>query len=433
MPSMPVDMFVNRTEKNYAGKGGRRRMRMWRPLGAAALGLTIVLGGTGVFARKRDEAVLARQTNEAAIPTVAVISPKVSAIQPALVLPGDIEAWHWAPIYGQVGGYVTAWYKDIGAVVKKGDLLAKIDAPELDASVEKAKADVLEAKAREELAQITTRRWQALWHTDAVSRQEADVTVDHMKAAHAATLSAQGELERLKALQVFENLVAPFNGVVTARRTDVGAFVKANGVSNQPELFEVADIHMMRVYVRVPQTYASRIHVGMIARLRLPEIPGKVFPATVSTTANAINLDSRTLLVELWAPNLKHALYPGAYADVSFRLSPQPSTVEIPSSALIFQDQGLQVATVDAANRVHLKSVTIGRDLGADVIVRAGIATADRVIDSPPDALNEGDKVRVVGTDGVFPGLERGPGGTARESLSSKRQPSGKLRREQRG
>jgi len=384
-----------------------------RLLGGIALVLAIGLAAWGIVERKRAETTLAQQTSAAAIPTVAVIRPQVGATQEPLVLPGDIQAWYWAPIYGQVSGYVKAWYKDIGAYVKKGDLLAVIDTPELDAHVVQAKAMLAKAKANERLAEITAARWNALWAAGAhnrlepVSRQETDVTDLDLSAAHAATLAAQGELDRLNALEGFKDLVAPFDGVVTARRTDVGAFVRANGVSDQPELFEVADIHMMRVYVRVPQVYAARIHVGMKAELHLPGLPGRSFPAVVNTTAASINLASRTLLVELWAPNPKHELYPGTYADVYFELPPRPNAVEIPSSALIFQDNGLQVAVIGADGRAHLKNVTIGRDMGANVIVTAGLSARQWVIDSPPDALNDGDRVRVVGHHGVFPGLER--------------------------
>jgi RND family efflux transporter MFP subunit len=384
----------------------RKRGRALPLLGTAGVALAAALAVTGISARGRDAAALARDTDEAAVPSVAVIYPQSNVAQPKLVLPGDVEAWYSAPIYGQVTGYVSAWYKDIGAPVKKGDLLALIDVPELDANVEKAKADLAKTQAEEELAQITAKRWHALWHTDAVSRQDSDVTSDKLKETQAAVLSEQGEVDRLVALQNFEKLVAPFDGVVTARRTDVGALIQANSVSNQPEMFEVSDVHMMRVYVRVPQTYAPQIHVGMTAELHLPGMPNQVFPAVVKTTAGAINLDSRTLLVELWAANPDHRLDPGTYADVSFQLPTPANALQIPSSALIFQDRGLQVATVDAANHVHLRDVTIGRDMGSNVIVSAGLKPADRVIDSPPDSLNAGDLVRVAGTQGVFPGLE---------------------------
>lgn len=388
-------------------------------LGAIALVLAVGLAAWGIVNRKHAEARLAQRTEEAAIPTVAVIMPRVGATQQPLVLPGDIQAWYWAPIYGQVSGYVKAWYKDIGAYVKKGDLLAVIETPELDAHVLQARALLIKAKANERLAQITADRWNALWAAGAhrrlepVSRQETDVTQLDLSAAHAATMAAQGELDRLQALEGFKDLVAPFDGVVTARRTDVGAFVRANGVSDQPEMFEVADIHMMRVYVRVPQVYAERIHPGMKAELHLPGLPGQIFPAVVNTTAASINLDSRTLLVELWAPNPKHVLVPGTYADVYFNLKPRPNALEIPSSALIFQDNGLQVAVVGADGRAHLRNVTIGRDLGASVIVTSGLAPHEWVIDSPPDALNDDEQVRVVGHHGVFPGLER-----AREQMA---------------
>jgi membrane fusion protein (multidrug efflux system) len=400
-----------RTERDLI----RDRTRKLRLFGAVGISVAIVLAIVGIVSRKHDEVILARETNETAIPTVALIKPKVGAASQTLVLPGDVEPWYWAPIYGQVSGYVKAWYKDIGARVKKGDLLAVIDTPELDAHVVQAKALLAKAQADERLAQITAKRWDALWetgskqHLEPVSRQSTDVTDYNLMAAHAATLAAQGELDRLQALEQFKYLVAPFDGVVTARRTDVGAFVKANAVSAQPEMFEVADTHIMRVYVRVPQMYASQIHVGMKAALHVPGMPGKVFPATVNTTAAAINLASRTLLVELWAPNPLGELYPGTYADVYFKLPARPNAVEIPSSALIFQDHGLQVATIGPNDRVHLKNVTIGWDLGANVIVESGLSPTDKVIDSPPDALNEGDRVRVVGDYGVFPGLESEP------------------------
>jgi RND family efflux transporter MFP subunit len=387
--------------------GGRKRSARWLALlGTIGLGAAIALGVIGILARRHSDAALVQATDEAAIPTVAVIQPRAGTSTEGLVLPGDIEAWYEAPIYGQVSGYVKMWYKDIGAVVKQGDLLAEIDTPDLDAHVEEAKAQLDKERANQELAEITAKRWQLLWKTDSVSRQETDVKTDDLKASRAATLAAKGELDRLMALEGFKRLIAPFDGVVTARRTDVGAFVKANGVSSEPEMFTVADIHIMRVYVRVPQTYAAQIHLGMTAELHLPQFPGKTFPATINTTSRAINLDSRTLLVELWAPNPKEELSPGTYADVHFALAPSPDALKIPTSALIFQDHGLQVAVVDAHSHAHLRNVTIGRDMGADVIVVSGISAADRVIDSPPDALNDGDEVRVVGTHGVFPGLE---------------------------
>ncbi len=391
---------------------GRRKLRRY---GLAGLSIAIIAVIGGIISRKHAETVLARQTDEAAIPTVALIEPETGAAAQTLVLPGDVEAWYWAPIYGQVSGYVKAWYRDIGARVKKGDLLAVIDAPELDAHVEQAKALLAKARADQRLAQITAQRWDALWATglkqrfEPVSRQSTDVTDYDLKAAEAATMAARGELDRLEALEKFKYLVAPFDGVVTARRTDVGAFVKANGVSNQPEMFEIADTHMMRVYVRVPQMYASEIHVRMKAELRMPGRPDTVFPATVNTTSSSINLDSRTLLVELWAPNPKGEIYPGTYAEVYFKLPTRPNAIEIPSSALIFQDHGLQVAIVGPDDCVRLKNVTIGRDMGANVIVVSGLTVSDKVVDSPPDALNDGDRVRVVGTNGVFPGLETRP------------------------
>lgn len=428
--SRPQTYLMNRNnmdapdgDKKHLDDGKLHKLKRY---GAIGLGIAIILAAAGIVSRRHAASQLAVQTNAAAIPTVATVQPLVAAVTPNLVLPGDVEPWYWAPIYGQVSGYVKAWYKDIGARVKKGDLLAAIDTPELDAHVLQAKALVAKARANQKLAEITSQRWNALWRKglgqrfEPVSRQSTDVTDYDLKAAEAQTLAAQGELDRLEALEQFKYLVAPFDGIVTARRTDVGAFVKANGVSNQPEMFEVADTHMMRVYVRVPQMYAPEIHVGMKAVLRVPGMPGIEFPATVNTTSNAVNIDSRTLLVELWAPNPKGELAPGAYADVYFKLAPRPDSVEIPSSALIFQDNGLQVALVGPNNRAHLKNVTIGKDMGANVIVTSGLTVADRVIDSPPDALDDGDLVRVVGAHGVFPGLENRQQRVQRVSYPSK-------------
>jgi membrane fusion protein (multidrug efflux system) len=360
--------------------------------GVAVVGLAI----RGIELRKENVADLRKQAEEAAIPNVSVFFPKPQGKQQPLILPGDIDAWYEAPVYGQVSGYILHWYKDYGDFVKAGDLLATIDTPQLDQQYRQALADLKVALADEKLAEITAKRWERLVVTTAVSQQTSDEKTYGYQATVARRLAAQAKVDSLQALEDFKRLVAPFDGVVTARETDIGAFVKANGIGYQPELFRVADIHTMRVFVKVPQIYAAQIKEGMPADLHCPQFPGRIFKATVATTSRAINVDSRTLLVELWAPNPTHELMPGTYAEVYFQLPPNPNAFTIPTTSLIFQDRGLQVATVDASNRVHLKDVKIGRDLGPEALIVAGLNASDRVITTPSAALFEGEPVRIV-------------------------------------
>ncbi|GAN75986.1 efflux RND transporter periplasmic adaptor subunit [Acidisphaera rubrifaciens] len=360
---------------------------------AAIIVITLVVGG--ILIRTHNESALAKATDEDATPSVDVITPRHTAPQSVLRLPGDVQAWYEAPIYAQVSGYLRMWYKDIGAVVKAGDLLAVIDTPELDQQLRQAQAALGEAVANEKLAEVTAARWQHLLVTNAVSRQSTDVATSDEAVKRAAVAAAQADVDRLHALEAFKRLIAPFDGVVTVRRTDVGALIRANGVSD-PELFAVADIHAMRVYVRVPQSYTAQIHVGMQARLRLPDYPDRVFAARVITAAHQIALTSRTMLVELEAPNPDGALSPGSYATVEFELRSDPHTLILPTSALIFQQHGMQVATV-VNGRVALRQIRIGRDTGTEVEITSGIGPKDEVIDSPPDSLASGEQVRVAG------------------------------------
>lgn len=360
--------------------------------GVAVVGLAI----HGIEWRKENVANLRKQAEEAAIPNVSVFFPKPQGKPQPLILPGDIDAWYEAPIYGQVSGYILHWYKDYGDFVKAGDLLATIDTPQLDQEYRQALADLKVALADEKLAEITAKRWERLVVTTAVSQQTSDEKTYGYQATVARRLAVQAKVDSLQALEDFKRLVAPFDGVVTARETDIGAFVKANGIGNQPELFRVADIHTMRVFVQVPQIYAAQIKEGMEADLHCPQFPGRIFKAKVATTARAINVDSRTLLVELWAPNPTRELMPGTYAEVYFQLPPNPNAFVIPTTSLIFQDRGLQVATVDEYNRVRLKSVKIGRDLGPEALIVAGLKASDRVITTPSAALFEGELVRIV-------------------------------------
>ena len=372
-------------------RGRNRGLRIFGVIAAAALVAVAVIG---IATRRHNEAVLVQQTQEAAVPTVEVITPKLGVKPRPLVLPGEIQAFYAAPIYAQVSGYVKMWYKDIGARVKAGDELAYIETPGLDQQLAQAKAALVEAQANAKLAEVTAVRWRKLLTTQSVSQQETDVKAADAQAREAEVQAAAANVSRLEALEGFKKLAAPFDGIVTARKVDVGALVTADK-TNEPELFEVSDIHQVRIYVKVPQAYTSDISVGMHAKLYLPQYPGRPFDAELITVSNAINPTSRTELVELLADNPRGELTPGTYTDVHFELPPSPNTVRIPTSAMIFQEHGLQVAVVGLDDRIELRSIQPGVDLGTEIEVVAGLKPGERVVNSPPATLAQGEQVRV--------------------------------------
>jgi RND family efflux transporter MFP subunit len=368
-------------------------MRRLRRIGLIAAIAAAALAATGIGSRMLGEARLAARTEEEAIPTVAIITPGRGLKDQELVLPGDIQAWFEAPIHARVGGYLKQWYQDIGAHVKSGQLLAEIDTPDLDQQLAQAEADLAAAQAKLDLADLTSKRWRALLKTDSVSQQETDERAGDAEAKKADVNAARANVDRLMALEAFKRIVAPFDGIVTARDTDVGALINAGGGAG-PELFKVADVHKMRIYVRAPQAMSGAIVTGDIADVRLPQNPDADFKAVVVTSSRAINQASRTLLIELQADNPDGALQPGAYAEVHFRLANSPNAMTLPSTATLFREHGLEVATVGAGDRVVLKPIRVARDLGAQLIIASGLDPTDRVIDSPPDSLAEGDPVR---------------------------------------
>jgi RND family efflux transporter MFP subunit len=325
-----------------------------------------------------------------------VIHPARGVTGQQIVLPGTVDAYFQAPIYARVSGYLKMWYKDIGARVTAGQLLATIETPDLDQELAQAQANLGVADANYQLARVTATRWQRLLKSDAVSVQDVDVKVGDATARQAAVTAAQANVSRLEALEGFKRIVAPFDGVITARRTDVGALINA-GSGVGPELFAVADVHKMRVYVRVPQAESADITRGMEATLSLPQYPDKTFAAKVVTTANAIDPASNTLLVELMADNPDDILAPGTFADVHFNLPPQPDVVRIPTSALLFRRGGLKVAMIGQDDTAVIKPILAGRDLGTQLEVLGGLTPADQVINSPPDSLVAGERVRLAG------------------------------------
>ncbi len=336
---------------------------------------------------------VARWTTEQTIPTVTTVLASTSHNSNTLVLPGTLQAFYKAPIYARVPGYLRAWYKDIGAPVHKGEVLAVIDTPELDQQIEQAKADLQNAVAARDLSQSTAKRWTSLLTLDAVSKQESEEKTSDLQAKTALVAAAKANLDRLNDLKGFARIVAPFDGTVTNRSVDVGALVNAGSESNGTPLFTVADIHRIRVYVSVPQNYSAEIKPGVTAQLSLPEYPGSTFSATLDGSANAISEKSNALLVEFLADNPQGQLKPGGYAQVSIHVPTQQNVVTIPASALIFDQNGLQVATVGAGDRIRMKHIKIARDLGTEVEIDSGIDRRDRIVDNPPDSIAEGDHV----------------------------------------
>jgi RND family efflux transporter MFP subunit len=390
--------------------------RNLRRFGLIAVIAAVAIAGFGIFERRSQQAEVAQWTQEQAIPTVAVITPKAGAAAQHLVLPGTVQAWYEASIYARVNGYLKNWYFDYGARVKKGDVLAEIEAPDLDAQLAAAEAKLNSAKAlvkvrevERQFAQSTYERWRdSPKGVVSVQEQEAkhadyNSAAARLNAATAEAAAYQGEVDRLEALESFKKITAPFDGIVTARETDIGALINAGsgtGGGNGPELFRVADIHMMRVYVQVPQQLSASIKAGLNAELHLPQYPDKTFRAIVATTSSAINTSARTLLVELHADNPDGELQPGAYAQVDFELPSNPNVVRIPTSALVFRERGMEVATIGPDDKIELKPIKIGRNLGTEVEVLQGLTMSDRLVNSPPDSLSTGDTIRIAGQFG---------------------------------
>jgi multidrug efflux pump subunit AcrA (membrane-fusion protein) len=400
--------------------------RRLRRMGIVALAVAALIALAGIVMRHLNERQVARWTDAQAVPAVDIVRPQQGIAGRQTVLPGDIQAWYEAPIYARVNGYLKKWYYDYGARVKKGTVLADIDAPDLDAELAAAQADLKAAqsqvKVREaqmQFARTTYERWRDS-PKGVVSEQERESKKADFEggeaqynAALATVNSDRGVVDRLAAFEQYKRIVAPFDGIVTARTTDIGDLISAGGgagggggsgtpasAGSAAQLFRVADMQQMRVYVQVPQSMSAGIHAGLAAELYLPQYPDKVFKAQVATTSNAINQSARTLLVELHADNPDGLLQPGTYAEVHFQLPGNPNVVRIPSSALIFREDGLQVAIVDRNDRAELRRVTLARDLGTDVEVLSGLTTSDRVIESPPDSLASGDVVRVASQSG---------------------------------
>jgi RND family efflux transporter MFP subunit len=378
-------------------RDGLPRLRL---LGISFVALAVILVIYGIVSRADQNSRLRQVTASQAVPTVAIVAPTTEANQTSLELPGRLEAYIRAPIYARVPGYLKSWQHDIGGNVKAGDLLAEIDAPDLDQQLVQARADLSVAQANSKLAQISAERWQSLAGTDAVAKEDVDTRTFTWNADVAQVKAAHANVERLVAEEGFKRLVAPFDGIVTARDTDIGALINV-GSTGGAELFEVSETSKLRVYVNVPQNFVPDVPPGTRATITVPEHPGATFTAMVEASAQAVSPSTGTTLMQLIVDNSAGEMMPGDYASIRLSIAPVSPVLSVPSSALIFDSNGLSIATVGAGDRVQLKHVSIGRDLGAVVELTSGLAPTDQVIENPPDGISDGAAVRRAATASV--------------------------------
>lgn len=371
-----------------------------RLLVISAILLCVLYLGYRIYASQSDAALLREQTLEEAVPTVAVLYPKPVPPTETITLPGDVQAWFQAPIYAQVSGYVKMWYKDYGAQVKKGDILAEINAPALDAQYAQAKADLESVRAIYALADITSKRYLALRKNHAVSEQSISVKVAEAKAELAKVRAAEQNVRNFEALIRFKTIIAPYDGIVTVRNINVGDYVNKEGTISTPgsvsNLFTVADVSMMRLFVSVPESFGPFLQPGLTADVTVPQLPDRHFTAKFLTVARGFDVSTRTAITVFTIDNEDRALWPGSYAQVKLTAPVDRNVVTIPSTALVFQEHGTQVAEVTEDERVHFKPIIVSKLLDNAVEVAEGISPVDRIVNNPSAALLEGDKVRIV-------------------------------------
>ena len=369
-------------------------------LAFVAIVLLVFYVGHRAYESHGDAALLREKTLEDAVPTVAVVSPKPGALTETITLPGNIVGWYEAPMYARVTGYVKMWYKDYGDQVKKGDILAEINAPDLDAEYAQAKADLETQRARYRLAEVTAKRWIALRPNHAVSEQSITVKEQELKAEAAMVKAAEQKIRNIDAFIRFKTIVAPFDGVVTQRNINVGDLVSKEGNLSTPNaisnLFTVADVHMLRLFVNVPASFGSFLQPGLTADVTVPQLPNRHFTAKFLTVAKGFDVSTRTAVTVFTIDNEDRALWPGSYAQVHLTAPVDSQVFTIPSTALVFQEHGTEVAVVTADDRVQLKPITVSKLMDNAVEVAGGISASDHVINNPSAALLNGDKVRVV-------------------------------------
>jgi len=376
---------------------------------------------SGVVPRLRAKEALKKTTYDLAVPTVSVAHPKQGAPQTEIILPGNMQAFTDSPIYARTNGYLKKWYVDIGGRVKAGQLLAEIETPEVDQQLQQARSQLNTAKANYNLAQITSNRYQELKNTDSVAQQDVDNALGSERANAATVSAAEYQVRYLEQLESFKNIYAPFDGIITARNTDVGHLINSGAGTPSTELFHIAAIHTLRVYINVPQQFSPAAKMGLTATLTLQEFPGQKFKGRLVRTANAIDLATRTLLVEVDVDNPTGELLPGAFTEVHLAVPSGAPTFLLPVSALIFRAQGLQVGVVKDGNHAQLADIILGRDFGSEVEVISGLQAEDQVIINPPDSLISGEEIRVAqpssgyqGSGQPARGQQASPGGSQR-------------------
>jgi RND family efflux transporter MFP subunit len=368
-----------------------RRSLLVGALAAIAVG---TLTASGLVTRARSTQDLVQWTNAQIAPTISLAAIEHGNAGQSLILPGNIQPYSKALIYARVNGYLKSWNKDIGAHVKAGEVLASIETPDLDQQLAQANATLASAKANYDIANITANRNDTLVKKQIVAQQMADQTAADAAAKKAVMDANEANVHQIAAMQSFKQVTAPFDGVITARNTDIGALINS-GSTGQP-LLEVSDLHRVRIYVRVPQAYSAQVYAGLKASFEMPQYPGQQFDATVVTTSNAMDASSHSMLVELQADNADGKLFAGAYSQVKFQLPADPNVLRVPATALMPVNGGMQVAVLGDGNKVTLKNIQLGRDFGDSVEVTTGLAPQDRVIDSPPETLQSGDAVQLA-------------------------------------
>jgi RND family efflux transporter MFP subunit len=362
----------------------------------AALLVLITAGAVTFLNRNSESNALAKETEAVSVPTVAVVQPQSEPGNEELVLPGNLQAFEESPIFARTNGYLLRWYKDMGSKIQKGELLAAIDTPEVDQELSQARASREQIKAALGLAKISADRWANLRKSDSVSQQEADQQASGYQQALANLAAADANVRRLEELESFKNVYAPFSGVLTRRNVDPGALINSGAGVAGKELFDIALVDPLRVYVSVPQAYAPNIKVGMKANVTLQEFPGQKFLGTVARTADAIDPATRTLNTEVDVPNKDGKLLPGSFGQVHFATGTSVPRITIPVNAMLFRAEGPQVAVVDKDSTVHLRPISIGRDFGATLEILGGLDVTDRIVINPSDSLEEGQQVRVA-------------------------------------
>ena len=379
---------------NDVGRG-QRPHRRWLVLAIALIAVAALLV-SGILSRVRARTTLKAETAQVALTAVSVVSPKQTAPSEEIILPGNVQPFITSPVYARTNGYLKKWYFDIGAHVKQGQLLAVIETPEVDQQLQQARSNLATAQANLELAAITKARYQGLLKSNAVSQQDVDNAVGTYNANKAIVEADQAAVEQYAALVSFEKVYAPFDGVITARNTDIGDLINSGSNANaKTDLFHIAQPGTLRVYVNVPEEYSRGIKVGMMADLALAEFPGRTFQGKLVRTADAINMTTRTLLIEIDVANPSSTLLTGSYAEVHLNVRAQPSTFIIPVNTLIFRSEGLRVGIVKDG-KVALTAVTPGHDFGNQIEIVSGLKPDDQVIINPPDSIVTGQQVQIV-------------------------------------